>query len=87
MKIRNITNIELTTDVLRADKKGNLIIKPFEEIDENKVDKESLKASLEKGRLKNMVEKKILVVGNMIKGDAKEAVKIPENKIEDNKVE
>ena len=74
-EIRNISHIELTTDVLKKDG-GKVVIPPHGVLNTKDVDEKSLKASLDSGRLKGMIEQKIIVHGATIKGDAKPVEKL-----------
>lgn len=75
-EIRNISHVELTTDVLKKDGKSKVVIVPFGVMNMADVDEKSLKASLENGRLKKMMEQKLIVSGQLIKGDAKKIEKL-----------
>ena len=74
-EIRNLSHVELTTDVVTKDG-GRLIIMPYQVANLKNVDEKSLKASIENGQLKSMVDQKLIIVGTMIKGDAKEIEKL-----------
>lgn len=75
-EIRNISHIELTTDVFKKDGKSKVVIAPYGVMNMTDVDEKSLKASLEGGRLKAMIDKKLIIVGQLIKGDAKKIEKL-----------
>ena len=75
MEIRNTSHIELTTDVITKEGR-KVILKPHGVLDVANVDEKSLKASLENGKLKTFLEKKYIIQGSIIKGDAKEVEKL-----------
>jgi hypothetical protein len=75
-QIRNITHIEFPTDVARKDGKGNMVIMPHGVLNAAEADEAQLKASLKGGALKDLIEKKRIVVGQMITGDAKKIEKV-----------
>jgi len=84
-EIRNITNMELTTDLKRTDVVGKAVIKPFGKLVVAQVNSEEIKSSLKDGLLKKMVDNKWIVVGDIIKGDAKPVEKV--EKAEAKKIE
>jgi len=78
MALKNISGMDLTTDVKRADGRGRVEILNGAELDESVIDKESLKVSLKSGIMKKMIEehKWIVDTKNVIKGEAKPAKKV-----------
>lgn len=74
-EIRNVSHIELPTD-LKTKEGKQVVILPHAKLDTSNIDEKSLKASLENGRLKNYVDRKFIVQGTMITGDAKKIEKL-----------
>lgn len=75
-QIRNVYGADLTTDVDKKDGSGKVVIKAGQLLDEALCVAESLKKSLKDGSLKRAFDKKWIMAGAMIKGEAAKANKI-----------
>lgn len=83
-EIRNLSHIELPTDVKTKDGK-QVVLQPYGKLDLDKVDEKSLNVSLANGRLKGYIDRKFVIYGAIIKGDAKKIEKV--NKEDAKKIE